>query len=190
MLLRVGLLVVWAGAADAQTQLDEGKTAPQLFSSICSGCHKSPRGLAKESNSSSLASFLRAHYTTGREEAALLAGYVLSAGPAANEARGQQSGGRAERATEPRPPSAVEARPSEEQAPPRPSRPAGQAQAEPQTPAGESRRPPTRPAAPDGGRARAQDQSATRPGVLPRGAAADARSAAPAVPARTDDITD
>ena len=193
-LLAAGLFALRAEAARAQTQLDEGKTAPQLFSSACSACHKSPRGLTKETSASTLASFLRAHYTTGREQAGLLAAYVLAAGPGAAEARSQQSGaGRPERSSEPHPPGTVEpGKPSEEQVPPRPARPVGQAttQAEPQTPAGEGRRTPPR--AEDQARPPARAAAPNAPGRgQTRGAAADARPAVPAgTPARTDDIAD
>jgi hypothetical protein len=196
-LLAIGLVALCVAPTRAQTQLDEGKTAPQLFSSACSACHKSPRGLTKETSASTLASFLRAHYTTGREQAAVLAAFVLAAGPAAGEARGQQPGAaRPDRAAEPRPPGAIEsAKPAEEQGPARPTKPNGQAaQAEPQTPAGEGRRPPRE----EQGRTPARitapkDQPGSKPAapgrVQSRGA--DARSAAPSgAPARTDDIAD
>jgi hypothetical protein len=189
--LAAGLFALGAEPARAQTQLDEGKTAPQLFSSACSACHKSPRGLTKETSASTLASFLRAHYTTGREQAGLLAAYVLAAGSGTAEARGQPSGpGRPDRSSEPRPPSAVEpAKPPEEQGAPLPAKPVGQAttQAEPQTPAGEGRRAPR---TEDQGRPPAR---AAAPNAPARGQTrgADARPVVPAgPPARTDDIAD
>jgi hypothetical protein len=170
-LLFVGLIALSARPVAAQTQLDEGKTAPQLFASVCSACHKSPRGLAKETNASTLASFLRAHYTTGREQAGVLAAYVLQAGPA----------------PEPRTPPPAASKPAEE--PPRPPRPTGQAQTEP--PAnGDAKR-----------GARAEDRSTVRAGSRARSAApaaapepkppvAASAAATPAVTGRTDDIAD
>jgi hypothetical protein len=70
------------GLAQALAEdLDRGRTPAQLFASDCAGCHKNPRGLVK-SGSSSLASFLREHYTASKETAAALAGYLSAMGPA------------------------------------------------------------------------------------------------------------
>ncbi len=59
-----------------------GKPAAQLFASDCTGagCHKGPQGLSKDRGQSSLASFLREHYTNSRESAAALAAYLVSTG--------------------------------------------------------------------------------------------------------------
>jgi len=65
--------------AAAQTNLDQGKSPGQIFAADCAVCHKSARGLANGKNASTLASFLREHYTTSREQAAALAAYVLKA---------------------------------------------------------------------------------------------------------------
>jgi hypothetical protein len=56
-----------------------GKPAAQLFASDCTGagCHKGPQGLSKDRGQSSLASFLREHYTNSRESAAALAAYLV-----------------------------------------------------------------------------------------------------------------
>ena len=81
----VGLLTVAVGfgAAPAVAQdFSAGKTAAQLFASDCSACHKSPAGLAKGQSVSSLASFLREHYTTKTESAAALAAYLAGSGNA------------------------------------------------------------------------------------------------------------
>lgn len=91
----IGLLAGLApAAAYAQTDIDQGKTPAQMFASDCAVCHKAPRGLAKGRNSLMLSSYLREHYTTGREQAAALAAYVLGAGngPAepATQGRGQK----------------------------------------------------------------------------------------------------
>ena len=58
-------------AADAQGNIDAGKTPAQIFGDTCSACHRSARDLRRAS-----ASFLRAHYTTGSEEAASMANYL------------------------------------------------------------------------------------------------------------------
>jgi hypothetical protein len=61
------------------------KPAPALFNADCTGagCHKGPQGLGKGQSQSSLAGFLREHYTNSRESAGALAAYILKfpAGP-------------------------------------------------------------------------------------------------------------
>lgn len=69
-------LLAGTGAACAQENLDEGKSAAQLFASACSACHKSPQGLAKSANVGAMTDFLRQHYTASKESAGLLAGYL------------------------------------------------------------------------------------------------------------------
>ncbi|MGL5166460.1 MAG: hypothetical protein ACRC9K_11295 [Afipia sp.] len=72
--------------ADAQN-LEAGKPPSQIFSSTCSLCHKSARGLLKSVSPGSLPGFLRQHYTTSTDMAAAMSAYVLSNG-AANAAVG------------------------------------------------------------------------------------------------------
>ena len=76
----VTALAAGCGTAAAQ-DFSAGKTAPQLFASDCSACHKSPAGLAKGRDARSLTSFLREHYTTKEESAAALAAFLAGAGP-------------------------------------------------------------------------------------------------------------
>jgi hypothetical protein len=59
----------------AQSNLDAGKSAAQIFADTCNACHRSPREL-KQTN----AHFLRDHYTTGSREAAAMAAYLASIG--------------------------------------------------------------------------------------------------------------
>lgn len=74
----IGLLAVFAPAlAYAQTNLDQGKSAAQIFAIDCAECHKAAHGLANGKNSAALTDFLREHYTTSRDQAAALAAYVL-----------------------------------------------------------------------------------------------------------------
>jgi hypothetical protein len=75
----VGLLSILAPAAAlAQaTNLDQGKSASQIFSAACIECHKAPHGLAKGKSVDTVAEFLREHYTTSREQAAALAAFVV-----------------------------------------------------------------------------------------------------------------
>jgi hypothetical protein len=60
----------------AQTNLDQGKSASQIFSAACIECHKSTSVLAKRKSAASVAEFLREHYTTNGAQAAALAAYV------------------------------------------------------------------------------------------------------------------
>jgi hypothetical protein len=81
---RVALLVPWVVAAaaltadapaQAQANLDAGKSAAQIFADTCNACHRSPREIRPTS-----AAFLREHYTTGGREAAAMAAYLASVG--------------------------------------------------------------------------------------------------------------
>jgi hypothetical protein len=74
----IGLVVLLCPVlAKAQTNLDQGKSASQIFANACVECHKEPRGLAKGRSASALTEFLREHYTTNGQQAAALAAYVL-----------------------------------------------------------------------------------------------------------------
>jgi hypothetical protein len=77
----VPLAAVPLAAACAQN-LDAGKSASQIFSEACSGCHRSPRDLKGNPG----ASFLREHYTTGSEMASTMAAY-LAGGAGGGDAR-------------------------------------------------------------------------------------------------------
>jgi hypothetical protein len=76
------------GSAQAQENLDQGKSAAQLFASDCAICHKTTAGLSK-GRVLGLDSFLREHYTASRESAAAIAAYINATdkGPAATPAR-------------------------------------------------------------------------------------------------------
>jgi hypothetical protein len=77
--LTIGFVVALAPAmAQAQTNIDQGKSASQLFGNSCAECHKAPHSLAKGKSASAVAQFLSEHYTTGRDQAAALAIYVTS----------------------------------------------------------------------------------------------------------------
>lgn len=70
------LALLGAGSVAAQENLDQGKTAAQLYASDCAICHKSPHGLAKRVGRYSLENFLREHYTASRESAIAIAAYL------------------------------------------------------------------------------------------------------------------
>jgi hypothetical protein len=77
--LTIGLLAALVPAmAQAQTNIDQGKSASQLFGNSCAECHKAPHTLAKGKSAATVAEFLSQHYTTGRDQAAALAVYVVS----------------------------------------------------------------------------------------------------------------
>ena len=69
-----------ADLAQAQENLDAGKSPSQLFAGTCTACHKSPRGLLKTVAAGSLPGFLRQHYTTSPEMAGVLSSYLVSNG--------------------------------------------------------------------------------------------------------------
>jgi hypothetical protein len=76
--LTVGLVAALAPAiACAQTNIDQGKSASQIFSNACAECHKSVAALRKGKSAAAIAEFLREHYTTGPQQAASLAAYVV-----------------------------------------------------------------------------------------------------------------
>jgi hypothetical protein len=90
----IGLLIALAPAlAQAQTNIDQGKSPAEIFANDCATCHKSARGLANGRGSSGLASFLVEHYTASKDQAAALAAYVMGAGGGeAAPARGPKPG--------------------------------------------------------------------------------------------------
>ena len=129
----IGLLAALAPAmAHAQTNIDQGKTPAQIFANDCAACHKAARGLANGKGSYALTEFLHEHYTTGRDQAAALAAYVLGAGAGPKPAV-ERAGAAAE---EPKPPNRQTRKPEEPEPP---------ASAKPQPPAVEE------PKAHDGG---------------------------------------
>jgi hypothetical protein len=84
------LALAIAGSAEAQGNLDQGKTAAQLYASACATCHKSPQSVARTKWFFGLESFLRQHYTSSSESAAILAVYLKKqATMSADSARGR-----------------------------------------------------------------------------------------------------
>jgi hypothetical protein len=78
--LLLAIVAIWAVLeivpAQAQGNIDAGKTPAQIFGDTCSACHRSARELRRTSSS-----FLRTHYTTGTDEAAAMANYLANLGP-------------------------------------------------------------------------------------------------------------
>jgi hypothetical protein len=77
-----------ASAAGAQGNLEEGKTAAQLYASDCATCHKSPQSVNNTKWLFGLESFLRQHYNSSRESAAILAAYLKGQEKLSAESRG------------------------------------------------------------------------------------------------------
>lgn len=89
ILATVTVVLGWFAAIPAEAQnLEAGKSSSQIFSSTCSLCHKSPRGLLKSVGPGSLPGFLRQHYTTSSDMASAMSAYVLSNGAANAPAAG------------------------------------------------------------------------------------------------------
>lgn len=82
-LLALGFVAIAAFApqiALAQVNIDQDKSPASIFSSDCSVCHKSIRGLANGRSRGDLTDYLAEHYTSSHQEAAALAAYVLAGG--------------------------------------------------------------------------------------------------------------
>ena len=78
LLLLLGVLNLWGAAPASAQNLDEGKSATQLFAASCVTCHRSAAGLAKGRMQPTLFLFLKDHYTTGSSEAWELSSYLAS----------------------------------------------------------------------------------------------------------------
>jgi cytochrome c553 len=65
-----------ASSAGAQGNLDQGKTAAQLYASNCATCHESLASIRNTKSFFELKSFLSQHYTSNSEAAANLAAYL------------------------------------------------------------------------------------------------------------------
>ena len=70
-----------SGHQSEAIDLNEGKSAAELFQAGCAVCHQSPAGLGKGRSPNELIGFLRQHYTTSLQHAGALAGFLASAGP-------------------------------------------------------------------------------------------------------------
>ena len=92
------------GPAFAQN-IDQGKSAQQLFAGSCVTCHRSPNKLARGRMTPTLFVFLQDHYTTGKTEAWALSSYLASVDSGPGRSRGDGPAPKKRRA--PRPPAAV-----------------------------------------------------------------------------------
>jgi hypothetical protein len=76
-----------ASSAGAQGNLDQGKTAAQLYASACATCHKSPQSVFTTKRFFGLETFLREHYTSSSDSAAILAAYLKAQGKPSAESQ-------------------------------------------------------------------------------------------------------
>src|SRR5262245_19036606 len=77
-LLLVSVMLVLNAQPLRAQDLDAGKSGEKLFAANCTTCHRSPRGLAKQTNRLSLFLFLRQHYTASQTSAGELAAYLVA----------------------------------------------------------------------------------------------------------------
>jgi hypothetical protein len=77
-LLVFGALCALGGAAANAQNLDQGKSATQLFNDSCTTCHRNAGGLAKGRSRGALLQFLQEHYSSSSATAAELASYLAS----------------------------------------------------------------------------------------------------------------
>jgi len=101
-LATVMLLIGFCAAerAQAQENLEAGKSPSQIFADTCTACHKGSRGLLKTVAPGSLPSFLRQHYTTSPAMAGVLSAYLISNGATDTRLNGGQPKGAKEGAKE------------------------------------------------------------------------------------------
>lgn len=86
-LILVAMTSLGLAPSRAQIVVGDPLNASKTFASYCSACHKTASGLAKGAAPSSLASFLRQHYTTGPEMSGAMAAFLVTAG---NDPRAKQ----------------------------------------------------------------------------------------------------
>jgi hypothetical protein len=137
VMLLIGCLT--AGVAQAVENLDAGKSPSQIFSNTCSACHKSPRGLLKNTPASSLPGFLRQHYTTGTDMASVLSSYLISNGASDPRYQSKDQPKQKDAKQDGRPDQSD--RPGRRQPPAAPAQEASRPDADRATPQGEGARP-------------------------------------------------
>jgi mono/diheme cytochrome c family protein len=102
-------LVCALGAPEARAQnIDEGKSAQQLYAATCVACHRNPGALAKGRFRPTLFAFLQDHYTTGSSEAWALASYLAEKDtPPRSKPKNVGQAKTSSRRSQPRPPAPV-----------------------------------------------------------------------------------
>ncbi|MGA8901401.1 c-type cytochrome [Bradyrhizobium sp.] len=89
--LVLGALASWSGPAAQAQNIDEGKSATQLYAATCAACHRNPGALAKGRFRPVLFTFLHDHYTTSAAEAWSLASYLASVDAPARSRTGKKT---------------------------------------------------------------------------------------------------
>ena len=77
-LLVLGAIYALIGTAAHAQNLDQGKSAVQLFADSCATCHRGARGLAKGRFRPTLFLFLKDHYASNSSTAWELASYLAA----------------------------------------------------------------------------------------------------------------
>ena len=96
------------GSTAFAQNIDEGKSAPQLFSGSCVTCHKSPNNLAKGRMTPTLFLFLQDHYTTSKSDAWSLSSYLASVDTTGRSRKSSSSkSSSSTKKRNPRPPAAI-----------------------------------------------------------------------------------
>ena len=78
LLFLLGASILWGAAPASAQNLDEGKSATQLYAASCVTCRSNAAGLAQGRMQPTLFLFLKDHYTTGSSEAWALSSYLAS----------------------------------------------------------------------------------------------------------------
>jgi mono/diheme cytochrome c family protein len=102
----LGAVYALAGSAAPAQNLDEGKSATQLFANSCAACHRGAPGLARGRSRAALYQFLQEHYATSSNTAAQLATY-LAAVDIKRSGRSRATAGKPLRPATSRPPKAA-----------------------------------------------------------------------------------
>jgi hypothetical protein len=74
----LGALCAIGGTGANAQNLDQGKSAIQLFNESCAACHRGAAGLARGRSRTALFQFLQEHYSSSSTTAAELAAYLAS----------------------------------------------------------------------------------------------------------------
>jgi hypothetical protein len=107
VLLALGALYALGTVGANAQNLDQGKSAVQLFNDSCTACHRGAAGLARGRSRTALFQFLQEHYSSGSTTAAELASYLASVDrPQGGRARPAEAGAVRPVAGNPPPPAA------------------------------------------------------------------------------------
>jgi len=77
----LGLAAIADSSGARAEDLDAGKSGARLFTSNCTICHRTPKGLGRRTGPALLANFMQLHYTANSASAAELAVYLTAVNP-------------------------------------------------------------------------------------------------------------